>query len=94
MIRRLTACAISVLTAGLLSVAAVQAQPERAPAGPPLGFASAQEPPDTTERLPGTTLEAGQRDDDTSLAPWLIGSGVAAVAVVAIGGTVLKRRSG
>lgn len=44
---------------------------------------------------PGTTLEAEERDDgNTSAAPWLIGSGLAAVAAVGIGGTILKRRSG
>jgi periplasmic copper chaperone A len=49
---------------------------------------------ETTEELPGTTLEAEERDDgDESPAPWLIGSGIAAVAAVAIGGTLLKRRA-
>lgn len=48
----------------------------------------------TTESdLPGTTLEAQERDDgNTSAAPWIIGSGLAAAAAIAIGGTVLKRR--
>jgi hypothetical protein len=46
------------------------------------------------ERLPGTTLEANQRDDGGgSLAPWVIGSGLAAVALIGIGGTVVQRRS-
>jgi hypothetical protein len=50
---------------------------------------------ETTEALPGTTLEAQERDDgSTSPAPWLIGSGVAAAAAVGIGGLVLKRRTG
>lgn len=48
---------------------------------------------ETTDALPGTTLEAADRTDDTSPAPWLIGSGIAAVAAVAIGGTLLKRRA-
>lgn len=50
---------------------------------------------DTTEAaLPGTTLEAEQRDDgDTDAAPWIIGAGIAAVAAIAIGGTILKRRA-
>lgn len=44
--------------------------------------------------LPGTTLEAQERDDgNTSVAPWLIGSGVVAAAAVGIGGLVLKRRT-
>jgi periplasmic copper chaperone A len=50
----------------------------------------------TTEgELPQTTLEAQERDDgNTSAAPWIIGSGIAALAAVGIGGTILKRRSG
>jgi uncharacterized protein YcnI len=50
----------------------------------------------TTESdLPGTTLEAEERDDgNTSAAPWIIGSGVAAAAAIAIGGTILRRRQG
>ena len=47
----------------------------------------------TTSALPGTTLEADQRDDgNTSAAPWIIGSGIAAVLVIAIGGLFLKRK--
>jgi hypothetical protein len=46
------------------------------------------------DRLPGTTLEANQRDDGgASLAPWVIGSGLAAVAMIGIGGTIAQRRS-
>jgi len=49
----------------------------------------------TERRLPGTTLEAEQRDDgSSSLAPWLIGAGVAAVVAIGVGGYVLKRRAG
>jgi hypothetical protein len=48
----------------------------------------------TTDELPGTTLEAQERDDgSTSAAPWVIGSAIAAVLAIAIGGTVLKRRA-
>jgi len=47
----------------------------------------------TTESLPGTTLEADARDDGTSPAPWLIGSGIAAAVAVAVGGSLLKRRA-
>lgn len=55
----------------------------------------AADPADPAERLPGTSLEAEERDDGTtSAAPWIIGSGLAAVAVVGIGGLVLKRRTG
>jgi uncharacterized protein YcnI len=48
----------------------------------------------TTERRPGTSLEAEERDDgNTSMAPWVIGSGVAALLVVGGGGLLLKRRA-
>ncbi len=46
----------------------------------------------TTESLPGTTLEADARNDDTNAAAWLIGSGVAAAVAVAVGGSILNRR--
>jgi uncharacterized protein YcnI len=50
---------------------------------------------ETTERLAGTTLEAAQRDDGSnSAAPWLVGSGIAALVVVGAGGLLLKRRAG
>jgi hypothetical protein len=49
----------------------------------------------TTERPAGTSLEASQRDDgDSSLAPWVIGSAVAALAVIGVGGYALQRRRG
>jgi uncharacterized protein YcnI len=49
----------------------------------------------TEDELPRTTLEAQERDDGTtSAAPWIIGSGIAALAAIGIGGTILKRRSG
>ncbi len=46
--------------------------------------------------LPRTVLEAEEDRDDgnVSPAPWLIGSGIAAAVAIAIGGTILKRRSG
>lgn len=49
----------------------------------------------TSERaLPGTTLEAEERDDGTTdAAPWVIGSAVAALVAIAAGGTYLKRRA-
>jgi len=48
----------------------------------------------TDADLPGTTLEAEERDDgNTSVVPWVIGSGLAAAAAIGIGGTILKRRS-
>ena len=50
---------------------------------------------DSSERLPGTTLEAEERDDGgTDAAPWIIGSGIAAAVAVGVGGTILKRRAG
>jgi hypothetical protein len=50
--------------------------------------------PERTERLPGTTLEAEERDDGTtSAAPWIIGSGVLALLAIGLGGTLLKRRA-
>lgn len=48
----------------------------------------------STRDLPRTALEAEQRDDgDGSLAPWLVGSGIAAVVAIVVGGLVLRRRS-
>jgi len=48
----------------------------------------------TADELPGTTLEAEERDDGSnSAAPWLIGSAIVAVLAIAIGGTLLKRRA-
>jgi uncharacterized protein YcnI len=45
--------------------------------------------------LPGTTLEAEERDDGgTSAAPWVIGSGLAALVAIGVGGWLLKRRTG
>jgi uncharacterized protein YcnI len=45
--------------------------------------------------LPGTTLEAEERDDGgTSAAPWVIGSGLAALVAIGVGGWLLKRRAG
>lgn len=57
----------------------------------------AQDGPSSTgaarRHLPGTTLEADQRDDgNTSAAPWFIGSGLAAIVVVGAGGWMMQRR--
>jgi uncharacterized protein YcnI len=47
----------------------------------------------TTNDLPGTALEAEARDDGgESIAPWAIGSGIAALVVIGVGGLALKRR--
>jgi len=49
----------------------------------------------TTLDLPRTAGEADQRDDgNTDSAPWILGSGVVALAAILIGGTILKRRAG
>ncbi|MGK2948068.1 MAG: hypothetical protein ACSLFP_05815, partial [Acidimicrobiales bacterium] len=46
------------------------------------------------ERLPGTTLEANQRDEGgASLVPWVVGSGVAAIVLIVGGGLVVQRRT-
>lgn len=83
------------MVVGALLMSPAVGQTEGAPVDQMVRIGGAQqEPTGTTDRLPGTTLEAQERDDSTSLAPWLIGSGVAAAAAVAIGGTILKRRSG
>ena len=49
----------------------------------------------STRDLPRTALEAEQRDDGGgSLAPWFVGSGIAAVVAIGVGGILLRRRSG
>ncbi len=60
----------------------------------PTSTTTTTEPTTTTSRdLPGTTLEAANEgDDDGSAAPWLIGSGIAAVVAIAVGGYLLRRR--
>lgn len=75
----------SVLTAltGLLSVTSFvgAAQP------------AAADDADDRKELPGTNLEADERDDGTTDTPaWMIGSGIAAIVAVGVGGTVLGRR--
>jgi len=47
----------------------------------------------TTADLPGTTVEAANEGDGDSAAPWLIGAGIAALVVIAVGGMFLKRRA-
>lgn len=47
----------------------------------------------TVNRLPRTDAEAEQLDDGNNLgAPWVIGSAVAAGAVILVGGLWMKRR--
>jgi periplasmic copper chaperone A len=51
--------------------------------------------PGSTRDLPRTALEAEQRDQGGgSVAPWFIGSGIAAAVAIAVGGTLLRRRNG
>lgn len=66
-----------------------------APAAVDAGVAGARASVTTSvpDRIPATTLEAEARDDGTQPAPWLIGSALAAGAVILIGGSVLRRRA-
>lgn len=89
MVRRLLCVAILVITAAL-SLAAPAAV--GAPAHGAEASSVGQPSPTTRDTLAGTTLQAEDRGDGGSPGPWLIGSGVAAVAVVALGGSLLKRR--
>lgn len=98
MTRRLLAATLLVLAALALWTASAGA--ESSPSATPIEMAapaattSTTAPQETTESLPGTTLEAEQRDDgNTSAAPWLIGSGLAAAAMVGLGGLFLKSRT-
>jgi hypothetical protein len=95
MIRRLLAVPALALAALLVPMGTTAAHVP-GPAGAAATATTAVTSPssDTTEVLPGTTLEAEDRHDNTAPAPWLIGSGIAAAAAVAIGGQLLKRRAG
>ena len=69
--------------AGLLVVLALPARAQGSPSGT-----------ENRRELPGTALEAEERDDgSTTTAPWLIGSGVAAAVFIGVGGLVLRRRT-
>lgn len=94
MIRRLLVVSIVALAGLLFRVDMAGAHVARPPAVEALTTISTAPPAvdESTEHLPGTTLEAEARDDGTPQTPWLIGSAIAAAAVVAIGGAVLKRR--
>ena len=49
---------------------------------------------DDRSELPGTNLEADERDNGTTDTPvWMLGSGIAAVVAVGVGGTLLGRRA-
>jgi uncharacterized protein YcnI len=63
-------------------------------ADPSAGSTTTTEPTSTSRELPGTTLEAANEGDGDGAAPWLIGSGIAAIVAIAAGGYLLKRRMG
>lgn len=59
-----------------------------APAG-----AAGQDGDDERKELPATYLEADERDDGTTdAATWMVGSGLAAIVIVGVGGTWMARR--
>ncbi|MGQ0433744.1 MAG: hypothetical protein ACT452_15210 [Microthrixaceae bacterium] len=93
MIRRVVAVLVMALAVGLLGGHVAGADPD----GPGAEVGAVVYPSESAttsvpERIPATTLEAEARDDGTQPAPWLIGSAVAAGAVILVGGLVLKRR--
>ncbi len=101
MLRRSASALASALVALLTATSPVAAHVElvgSGPAGRPVGAVEAGGSPTTSPPgpvVPRTTLEAQERDDGTtSAAPWIVGSGVAALAAIGIGGTLLKRRTG
>jgi uncharacterized protein YcnI len=60
----------------------------------PTTTTTAAETTTTTRSLPLTVNQAELRDDgDESPAPWFIGGGIAALAVIVVGGLWLKRRA-
>jgi len=92
---------VAVLAVGVVAVVVTIAGPsaaapshDGAPAAPRAGVfdAGASVTTSVPDRIPATTLEAEARDDGTQPAPWLIGSALAAGAVILIGGSVLRRR--
>lgn len=84
------------VTLVVLAVSSAGASPVNgggAGGGPAATTATTAAESETSERLPGTTLEAEERDDGgTNAAPWIIGSAIAAAVAVGVGGTILKRR--
>ena len=93
-VRRLLCVAIVVIAAALSWPASAALAASVHPSVVQGPTSADQANPTTGDTLAGTTLQAEDRDDGGSPAPWLIGSGVAAAAAVAIGGTLLKRRMG
>lgn len=72
-------------------VLAPNPNPTSSTAEPPTTTTS--EPTTSSTRREGTTLEVEQRDDGSQDAtPWLVGSGIAALVAVGVGGWALKRR--
>lgn len=102
MIRRLLALPALALVVLVLTAAGAGAHVELAPGEAVAGSTTTTTKVEATttiadagDDLPGTTLDAAQRDDGTTVAaPWLIGSGLAAAAAIGVGGLLLKRRAG
>ncbi|MET0902966.1 MAG: hypothetical protein ABWZ52_06995 [Acidimicrobiales bacterium] len=96
MLRRLTLFLALVLVALLASASPAMAHVELETGEVPDGVdtTTTTEAPSTstTADLPGTTVEAANEGDGDAAAPWLIGAGIAAIASIAIGGSLLKRR--
>ena len=91
MVRRLVSVFASAVVVAAVAVVLVAALGIAAPVSAQTGPTTSM----TVSRLPGTTLEAQQRDDGTtSQAPVLIVSGVAAAVAIGAGGLLLKRRQG
>lgn len=58
------------------------------------GHPAAAAPTQERDDLPATNLEAEERDDGTTDTPaWMLGSAVAAVVFIGVGGTVVHRRT-
>lgn len=95
MIRPVIAVVGVLLAVVLLGAPAAHALPgPSAPGRPASATVTTAGPSGTSERLPGTTLEAEARDDGrTNAAAWIIGSGIAAAVAVGVGGLILKRRA-
>ncbi len=101
---RLAALIVGLLAALVAVAAPAAAHIDRGPGraepgltlvGDPNATSTTSAPPAARSDLPGTTLEAQERDDgNTSAAPWVIGSGLAALVAIGIGGALLKRRMG
>lgn len=95
MIRRLgLAAALAVLGLVVVVVAIAGAGEQRHVIGVTTTTTTAESTSPTSRGLPGTTVEAEQRDDGTTRTTWwLVGSGLLAAGSIAVGGTILQRHS-